>query len=115
MLKGIPQGSGLGPFLFNGFMNDIFYFMEICNLLHYADDNTLSVIRNTVNLVISALKKDAENAMLFFTENYIQANPKKLQFMIMQKFTSKEIVPESIEIHGSTIMRQSRSETTWYK
>ncbi len=46
-----------------------FYFMEICNLLNYADDNTLSVIRNTVNLAISALQKDAENAMLWFTEN----------------------------------------------
>ncbi len=68
MLKGIPQGSGLGPFLFNVFMNDIFYFMEICDLLNYADDNTLSIIRNTVNLVISALTKDADNAMLWFTE-----------------------------------------------
>ncbi len=48
-------------------MNDIFYFMEISDLLNYADDNTLSVIRNTVNLVISALKKDAENAMSCFT------------------------------------------------
>ncbi len=71
MLNGIPQSSGLGPSLFNVFMNDIFYFMEICNLLNYADDNTLSVIRNIVNLVISALKKDAENAMLQFTETFM--------------------------------------------
>ncbi len=46
------------------FMNDIFYFMEICDLLNYANDNTLSVIRNTVNLVKSTLRKDAENALL---------------------------------------------------
>ncbi len=61
MLNRIPQCSVLGPFLFNVFMNDIFYFMEICDLLNYADDNTLSVKRDTVNLVISALKKDTEN------------------------------------------------------
>ncbi len=103
MLKGIPQGSRHWPFLFNVFMNDIFYFMEICDLLNYVDDNTLSVIRNTLNLVISALKKDTENAMLWFTENCMQVNPTKFQFMIMQKYTSEEIISYSIEIHGTTI------------
>ncbi len=88
-------------------MNDIFYFMEICDLLNYADDNTLSFIRNTVNLVISAPKKDAENAILWFTEHFMQANPTKFQFMIMQKYTSKEIFFYLIEIHGITIMRQT--------
>ncbi len=63
LTKGIPQGSGLGRFLPNVFMNDIFYFMEICDLVNYADDNTLSVIERTVQMVLSALKKDAENAM----------------------------------------------------
>ncbi len=61
--------------------------MEICDLLNYADDNTLSIIRNRVNLVISGLQKDAENAMLWFTEYFMQANPTKFQFMTMQKYT----------------------------
>ncbi len=55
----------------------------------------------------SALKKDAENAMLWFTEYFMQANPTKVQFMIMQKYTDKEIIPDSIEINGTTIMRQT--------
>ncbi len=63
-------------------------------------------IRNTLNLVINDLKKEAENAMLWFTETFMQANPTKFQFMIMQKYKSKEIIPDSIEIHGTTIMRQ---------
>ncbi len=105
MLKGIPQGSGLGLFLFNVFMNNILYFMEIYDLLNYADDNTLSIIRNTVNLVISALRKDAENAMLWFRENFMQASPRKFQFMIMQKYTSQEIISVLITKHGTTIMR----------
>ncbi len=45
-------------------MNDIFYFMEICDLVNYADDNTLVFIRNTIQLVWSVLKKDAENAVI---------------------------------------------------
>ncbi len=79
--------------------------MKICDLLN-ADANTLSVIRNNVNLVITALKKDAGNAMLWFTKCFIQANPTQTQFMLMQKYTSKEIIHDSIEIHGTTIMRQ---------
>ena len=42
LTKGVPQGSILGPVLFNGFVNDLVYFIEICSLYNYADDNSLS-------------------------------------------------------------------------
>ncbi len=61
--NGIPQDSSLGPSLFNIFMNDIFYFIDLCDLANYADDNTLSIIASTIEVVLATLKQDTENAI----------------------------------------------------
>ncbi len=61
-----PSSSGLGPLLVIVFMNDIFYFIEICDLVNYAHDNTLTITKKTIRFVLSALKKDAENDMSLF-------------------------------------------------
>ena len=48
--KGVPQGSNLGPLLFNDFINDIFYFIEHGTVYNYADDNTLSAVLILIDL-----------------------------------------------------------------
>ncbi len=82
VLKGKPQCSCFGPFIFNVYMNDIFSFIEICDLANYADDNTLDHILSTIETVLSALQKDTANNIKWFEENYMQANPVKLQLCL---------------------------------
>ena len=43
IFQGMPQGSILGPLLFNLFLCDLFLFVEGADIMSYADDNTLCV------------------------------------------------------------------------
>ena len=53
-LFGLPQGSVLGPILFNIFLSDFFLVMKETEFTSYADDNTLYDADNTTEDAISS-------------------------------------------------------------
>ena len=76
LLSGLPQGSILGPILFNIFINDLLFFTKLAN---FADDNTIYAAKRDLNELLRLLKKESEVAIKWFSDNNMIVNPKKFQ------------------------------------
>ena len=89
IIKGVLQGSILGPLLLNVFINDIFYAIE--NVYNYADDNSLSCSGDSLHEVPASLESSTRTALKWFGNNLMQANPNKFQAIVFGLKSKDEI------------------------
>ena len=85
-------------------MNDLFLFIQNCKLYNYADDNSVIYSSPDINAILTNLKHDCNNAIKWFGDNSMKANPDKFQFMVL---SSDPLEQQRIEI-DITLLSESR-------
>ena len=82
LLTGVPQGSVLGPLLFNIYLNDLFYIVENTDICNFADDTTPHSSGYDLKQVMEDVEHDCSILVEWFRDNYLTLNADKCHLLV---------------------------------
>ena len=87
--SGLPQGSTLGPLLFNIFLTDLFFIIKNTDIASYVDKNTPYVSADNIDGIIKSSEEASEILLKWFNDNLMKINAEKCHLLVSTNNTVK--------------------------
>ena len=104
----VPQGSCAGPVLFNIYISTLtsFLYSSKCELLGYADDNTISAyldpnVQNNKQHVICSIQNSLEKTKHWMHLNRLKMNDQKTKFIMYGnnvQFNCQNVIQNTLKL-----------------
>lgn len=106
--SGVPQGSVLGPFLFNVYVNDIVKLDATVNFVLYADDTSLFISGPDANEVATRAEKCLSEISRWSKSNGLKINTQKTKAIIFRAKNKRIMLNKELTLASSRIEIVSR-------
>ena len=105
IMKGVPQGSILGPLLFTIYVNDLPKVVSQ-SVKQYADDTTMFHAANSPSELGAILEADLQNVSKWVEDNKLQLNVNKTQLLLMGRTgRAREVETVQVSLNGTQLPR----------
>ena len=88
IILAVPQGSVLGPLLYNVFLANLFLVVKEMDIASYADDTTTFIVENNIDNVIALLEQVSDALFNCFKSDCLKSNVDKCHVLV---YTNKTL------------------------
>ena len=82
LILGVPQGSVLGPLIFNIYVNDLLFFLKDLGICNFADDIVTYISDESLENFLKSLEKNSMLAISWFEKIYMKLSTDKCHLIV---------------------------------